>query len=100
MVLVCNGSTSSGKTLLIEEFVKQSKLLFLRMGIDLLWGKILPYKYIMFNEDAHLGFRLKKEGTKIITETGIYGKKISELFIQTVNIYTEAGFNVIIDDVI
>lgn len=100
MNIIFNGHSSSGKTSVLKAFAEKSDELFLRMGIDMLWGGLFPQQYIMFNEKSHLGFALKESENGLETLPGIYGEKMSKVFIESIKLYNNFGFNVVHDDVI
>lgn len=100
IILLLNGASSSGKTALINIFVSIAKDLFIRMGIDIMWGQLLPPQYIMFNKKSHLGFQFINGENGIETHIGIYGKKITSAYMESMNIINKNGFSIIADDVI
>lgn len=99
-IIILNGPSSCGKTSIIEEIVHNSDNLIVRLGIDLIWSKLLPKQYIMFNEKSHLGMSLYETENGLDTKVGELGKKITESLIKSINIFYNDGFDIIIDDII
>jgi chloramphenicol 3-O phosphotransferase len=100
MTIILNGSSSSGKTTLLNLIATKSNEFFVRFGIDLFVGHLFPPQYIMFNEKADQGFQLIKHGNSIDTKLGIYGRRLTETFLEMMKLLSDRGFHIVSDDVI
>jgi len=99
-IIILNGCSSSGKTSLLNAISDISENLFLRFGIDLIWGQLLPPNYIMFNKKSHLGFKLQHTKNGIETIDGKIGKDLSKHIIKFMKTLYSKNYNIIYDDVI
>lgn len=101
-VIFLNGTSSAGKTSLVEHLQDQLEEPFLHIGIDHFLF-MLPARYRMDGAESHLGYCFKREEDdppKIGITKGVYANKINTSMRATMQNLLTQNFNLIIDEVL
>jgi chloramphenicol 3-O phosphotransferase len=101
-VIFLNGTSSAGKTSLVEHLQEQLNEPFLHIGIDHFLF-MLPARYRMDGKESHLGYCFKREDDdpqKISVTKGLYANKINTVMRATMKNLLTQNFNLIIDEVL
>lgn len=98
-VIFLNGTSSAGKTSLVEPLQALMETPFLHVGIDHFLF-MLPSRYRMDGGEAHLGYHFKREGEEATISKGIFAHKISHAMRQSMHNLLSLHFNLIIDEVL
>lgn len=100
MIILLNGTSSSGKSTIaksIQKFVDQP---YLHVGLDL-FADTLPPSYIMYGERSHEGYQfLESPGPAVTIRMGPVAKKLANALHKSIQVLLQSGFNLIIDEVL
>jgi chloramphenicol 3-O phosphotransferase len=103
IVIFLNGTSSAGKTSLIQHLQDAFPTPFIHIGIDH-FLVMLPLRYVMEGEEAHLGFHfISKENTEhpereIIK--GQYAHSLNHVMRSTMKNFLAQNLSLIIDEVL
>lgn len=103
-IILLNGCSSSGKTLIVKAIQHLSPKPWLTLGIDTLF-KAMPADYVGFGAKADLGIQFIPSKTKddlpiMQIQTGPYGKQIVEAMPLMVKTLADAGLDILLDEVL
>ncbi len=102
-VIFLNGTSSAGKTSIVQHLQAQLDQPFMHVGIDHFLF-MLPSRYRMDGAESHLGYCFARqddhEGAKISISKGSYGHKVNAAMRSSMQHLLTQGFNLIIDEVL
>lgn len=102
-VIFLNGTSSAGKTSLVQHLQELLDKPYIHVGIDHFLF-MLPYRYRMDGSESHLGYRFERkdddEGAKISVTKGDYANKMNAVKNKSMQYLLAHNFNLIIDEVL
>jgi chloramphenicol 3-O phosphotransferase len=103
-IILLNGCSSSGKTLIVKAIQHLSLTPWLTLGIDTLF-KAMPADYVGFGMKAEQGIQFIPSKTDddrplMQIQTGPYGKQIVEAMPKMVKALADVGLDIILDEVL
>lgn len=102
-VIFLNGTSSAGKTSLVQHLQEGLDKPFIHIGIDHFLF-MFPNRYRMDGAESHLGYRFEREEdegvAKISITKGPYGNKMNTVMHNTIQNLLNENFNLIIDEVL
>jgi chloramphenicol 3-O phosphotransferase len=103
MVIILNGTSSSGKSSIAKALKILSPEPFLHVGIDLLYA-IMPPSYINSGAQAAQGFKIVTKADnpsqKVDVEFGAFGQQVRDCSPALAQIFMQANIHLIVDEVL
>lgn len=98
MIIILNGTSSSGKSTIAKALTGVSSKPFLHIGIDLIYS-IMPEAYINKGVFADEGFKLISDGSRVDVKFGRYGQKVRDCSASLAKVFFDKKLDVIVDEV-
>ncbi len=99
-VILLNGTSSAGKTSIAKKLQEQFNEPLLYLGYDH-FVTILPDKFLGDSVNSQEGVQYVYKGEKKVSiKYGPIGKRISKIARQSMKNYVDAGFSIVIDEVL
>lgn len=103
MIILLNGTSSSGKTMISKALSLISPTPFVHTGIDMIYS-IMPTDYINSGARSDEGFKIVKDENDqerpVKVNFGPFGQKVRDCSPQITKLISDAGIDMIVDEVL
>lgn len=103
MIILLNGTSSSGKTMIAKALNLISPEPFVHIGIDMIYS-IMPLDFINAGTRSAEGFKIVRDETDkerpVKVDFGPFGQQVRNCSPQIAKLLSDAGLNLIIDEVL